>query len=60
MFNEIDINRDGYISEEEFNELIYGIDRYNVLEGQKEVDFGTFRKIMMKIIDKQSVRALAN
>jgi hypothetical protein len=33
------MNRDGLITNSEVNNLILGIDRYNVLEGHKEVNF---------------------
>lgn len=53
MFNEMDANKDGYISEKELNNLISGIDKCNLLEGKKEVDFGEFKKIMMRIFNKE-------
>lgn len=35
LFNEMDINHDGTISEKELNALITGIDRGNLFEGVK-------------------------
>ena len=43
MFREIDINRDGLISESEINNLISGIDRFHILESKKQVNFQDFK-----------------
>ena len=50
MFKEIDLNKDGLISETEVNNLISGIDRFHILENKNQVDFQEFKKIMLKIL----------
>lgn len=52
MFDEMDTNKDGYVSEKELNNLINGIDRCNLLEGKKQVNFTEFKNAMMKIFNE--------
>ena len=55
IFSEIDSNKDGFISEDELNEVVDGLDDYSLLDGQdRKLDYKRFKRVMESYIERLS------
>ena len=50
MFHEMDIDNDGFVSDDELNNMLCGTHRLRILSNKKKVNIEEFKEIMMKII----------